>query len=84
VDITDGIPKDATLNFCRGCERFLSPPQTWVAVQPESRELLGKRCHPGRMKLTTCTFSHLLEEDCETITESATDRRFVHMDRTSL
>lgn len=41
VDITEGIPKEATLNFCRGCERFLSPPNTWVTVQPESRELLA-------------------------------------------
>ncbi|WVO18453.1 hypothetical protein L204_106170 [Cryptococcus depauperatus] len=41
VDITEGIPKEATMNFCRGCERFLSPPNTWVAVQPESRELLA-------------------------------------------
>ncbi|WVQ62514.1 uncharacterized protein L199_000656 [Kwoniella botswanensis] len=41
VDITEGIPKEATLNFCRGCERFLSPPQTWVSAQPESRELLA-------------------------------------------
>ena len=42
VDITDGIPKEATLMFCRGCDRFLSPPQTWVGAQPESRELLGE------------------------------------------
>ncbi|KAL7418842.1 ribosome-binding protein [Cryptotrichosporon argae] len=41
VDITDGIPKEASINFCRGCERFLSPPQTWTAAQPESRELLA-------------------------------------------
>ncbi|WVQ80344.1 hypothetical protein IAT38_002449 [Cryptococcus sp. DSM 104549] len=41
VDITEGIPKEATLNFCRGCERFLSPPTSWVSVQPESRELLA-------------------------------------------
>ncbi|WWC85954.1 uncharacterized protein L201_000824 [Kwoniella dendrophila CBS 6074] len=41
VDITEGIPKEAVLNFCRGCERFLSPPQTWVTAQPESRELLA-------------------------------------------
>lgn len=45
VDITDGIPKEATLMFCRGCERFLSPPQTWQHAQPESRELLGKSIH---------------------------------------
>ncbi|ORY34325.1 RNA binding protein [Naematelia encephala] len=41
VDITEGIPKEATLNFCRGCERFLSPPQAWMHAQPESRELLA-------------------------------------------
>lgn len=42
IDITEGIPKEAVINFCRGCERFLSPPQTWVAAQPESRELMGE------------------------------------------
>lgn len=47
VDITEGIPKEATLNFCRGCERFLSPPQSWVHAQPESRELLGKLISRG-------------------------------------
>ncbi|WOO86070.1 60S ribosomal export protein NMD3 [Vanrija pseudolonga] len=41
VDITEGIPKEAVINFCRGCERFLSPPTTWVACQPESRELMA-------------------------------------------
>ncbi|WVQ93822.1 hypothetical protein IAU59_000900 [Kwoniella sp. CBS 9459] len=41
VDITEGIPKESTLNFCRGCDRFLSPPNTWVIAQPESRELLA-------------------------------------------
>ncbi|EIW73303.1 hypothetical protein TREMEDRAFT_59468 [Tremella mesenterica DSM 1558] len=41
VDITEDIPKEAALNFCRGCERFLSPPQTWIHAQPESRELLA-------------------------------------------
>lgn len=42
MDITEGIPKEATLMFCRGCERFHTPPQTWQHAQPESRELLGK------------------------------------------
>ncbi|CAE6438707.1 unnamed protein product [Rhizoctonia solani] len=41
VDITEGIPKQATVNFCRNCERFLSPPNTWTIAQPESRELLA-------------------------------------------
>lgn len=31
----------ATLSFCRNCERFLSPPQTWTIAEPESRELLA-------------------------------------------
>ncbi|KAG8907133.1 hypothetical protein FRB99_005241 [Tulasnella sp. 403] len=41
VDITEGIPKQATVNFCRNCERFLSPPNTWTIAEPESRELLA-------------------------------------------
>lgn len=27
--------------FCRGCERFASPPNAWIVAQPESRELLA-------------------------------------------
>ncbi|KAG8723343.1 hypothetical protein FRC09_003728 [Ceratobasidium sp. 395] len=41
VDITEGIPKQSTVNFCRNCDRFLSPPATWTIAQPESRELLA-------------------------------------------
>ncbi|EDR03774.1 60S ribosomal export protein NMD3 [Laccaria bicolor S238N-H82] len=41
VDITEGIPKQASVSFCRNCERFLSPPQAWALAQPESRELLS-------------------------------------------
>ncbi|KIJ99865.1 hypothetical protein K443DRAFT_679622 [Laccaria amethystina LaAM-08-1] len=41
VDITEGIPKQASVSFCRNCERFLSPPQAWTLAQPESRELLS-------------------------------------------
>ncbi|OLL22432.1 60S ribosomal export protein NMD3 [Neolecta irregularis DAH-3] len=41
TDITEGIPREAVLNFCRSCERFLSPPSQWVNAQPESRELLA-------------------------------------------
>ncbi|KAI9251565.1 NMD3 family-domain-containing protein [Sporodiniella umbellata] len=40
VDITEGIPKNATIHFCRNCERYLQPPGIWVAAQLESRELL--------------------------------------------
>ncbi|KAI0918272.1 hypothetical protein AcV5_002298 [Taiwanofungus camphoratus] len=41
VDITEGIPKQASISFCRNCERFLSPPTTWAIVRPESQELLA-------------------------------------------
>ncbi|XP_067005312.2 60S ribosomal export protein NMD3 [Anabrus simplex] len=41
VDITEGIPKQATLYFCKGCERYLQPPAEWVPCALESRELLS-------------------------------------------
>ncbi|KAK9448832.1 NMD3 family-domain-containing protein [Limtongia smithiae] len=41
VDITEGIQRESTVNFCRNCERFLRPPSQWVAAQLESRELLA-------------------------------------------
>ncbi|KZT63397.1 NMD3-domain-containing protein [Daedalea quercina L-15889] len=41
VDITEGIPKQASISFCRNCERFLSPPSVWTIAQPESQELLA-------------------------------------------
>ncbi|KAF5311087.1 hypothetical protein D9619_007790 [Psilocybe cf. subviscida] len=41
VDITEGIPKQASVSFCRNCERFLSPPSSWSLAKPESSELLA-------------------------------------------
>ncbi|XP_049948828.1 60S ribosomal export protein NMD3 [Schistocerca serialis cubense] len=41
VDITEGIPKQATLYFCKGCERYLQPPGEWITCALESRELLS-------------------------------------------
>ncbi|KZT06977.1 NMD3-domain-containing protein [Laetiporus sulphureus 93-53] len=41
VDITEGIPKQASVSYCRNCERFLSPPSTWTIARPESQELLA-------------------------------------------
>ncbi|EKM57529.1 uncharacterized protein PHACADRAFT_138716 [Phanerochaete carnosa HHB-10118-sp] len=41
VDITEGIPKQASVSFCRNCERFLSPPASWALARPESQELLA-------------------------------------------
>ena len=39
--LTDISSPPATVNFCRNCDRFLSPPATWTQAQPESRELLA-------------------------------------------
>lgn len=41
VDITEGIPKQAVLFFCRNCERYLQPPTEWIQCSLESRELLA-------------------------------------------
>nr|XP_003218214.1 PREDICTED: 60S ribosomal export protein NMD3 [Anolis carolinensis] len=40
VDITEGIPKQITVHFCKQCERYLQPPGTWLQCALESRELL--------------------------------------------
>lgn len=41
VDITEGIPRESNLSFCRNCERFLQPPTNWIKAELESRELLA-------------------------------------------
>ncbi|KFG79174.1 nonsense-mediated mRNA decay protein 3 [Metarhizium anisopliae] len=41
VDISQGIQREATLNFCRDCDRWLLPPNSWIVAMPESRELLA-------------------------------------------
>lgn len=41
VDITEGIPREANVSFCRNCERFLQPPQQWIKANLELRELLA-------------------------------------------
>lgn len=41
VDISQGVQREATLNFCRDCDRWLMPPTSWVVAAPESRELLA-------------------------------------------
>ncbi|ORY92706.1 RNA binding protein [Leucosporidium creatinivorum] len=41
IDITEGIPKQAAVNFCKGCSRYLAPPTQWVICEMESRELLA-------------------------------------------
>ncbi|XP_044728459.1 60S ribosomal export protein NMD3 [Chrysoperla carnea] len=41
IDISEGIPKQGVLYFCRGCERYLQPPADWIQCTLESRELLA-------------------------------------------
>ncbi|XP_067307619.1 60S ribosomal export protein NMD3 [Pseudorasbora parva] len=41
VDISEGIPKQVSIHFCRQCERYLQPPGTWLQCALESRELLA-------------------------------------------
>jgi len=41
VDVSEGIPKQGVLYFCKMCERYLQPPDTWVTAALESRELLS-------------------------------------------
>lgn len=40
VDITEGIPKEEVIQFCRECDRYLQPPKYWVNCGLESKELL--------------------------------------------
>lgn len=60
VDITQDIPKQVTLYFCRGCERYLQPPSEWVHCALESRELLQlclkKLKGLNRVKLVDASF----------------------------
>ncbi|XP_042897058.1 60S ribosomal export protein NMD3 isoform X2 [Parasteatoda tepidariorum] len=41
VDISEGIPKQVIIYFCKGCGRYLQPPAQWVSCALESRELLA-------------------------------------------
>ncbi|XP_011505275.1 PREDICTED: 60S ribosomal export protein NMD3 [Ceratosolen solmsi marchali] len=60
VDITEGIPKQATLYFCKKCERYLHPPGEWIKASLESRELmtlcLKKLKGLNRVKLIDASF----------------------------
>jgi len=40
VDITEGIPKQVEAFCCKGCGRYLSPPNYWLTAELESKELL--------------------------------------------
>lgn len=39
TDITIGITKEAIVNFCRFCHRYMRPP--WIVCNRDSKELLA-------------------------------------------
>ena len=39
IDITTGIPKIASLTYCRTCDRFKRPP--WIKVERESQDMMN-------------------------------------------
>lgn len=41
VDISEGIPKQIAIQFCRNCERYLQPPAQWLHCALESKELMA-------------------------------------------
>lgn len=41
VDVSEGIPREGVLHTCRDCDRWMSPPSSWLTAAPESRELLS-------------------------------------------
>jgi nonsense-mediated mRNA decay protein 3 len=41
VDVSSGIQREGVLHQCGDCDRYLSPPESWIVAQPESRELLA-------------------------------------------
>lgn len=40
VDITEGIPKQVSIYWCRNCGRYLQPPHHWLNAELESPQLL--------------------------------------------
>ncbi|KAI1815370.1 NMD3-domain-containing protein [Poronia punctata] len=58
-DISQGIQREATLHFCRDCDRWLQPPSSWVTAQLESRELLAlclKKLSLNRTRIIDASF----------------------------
>ncbi|OAA68291.1 nonsense-mediated mRNA decay protein 3 [Niveomyces insectorum RCEF 264] len=41
VDISQNVPREANIQFCRDCDRWMLPPNQWVVAAPESREMLA-------------------------------------------
>ena len=59
VDVTEGIPKEVAISWCKGCGRYLHN-NSWVTAPPESRELLSMLVRKvrglGKVKLVDASF----------------------------
>lgn len=96
VDITEGIPKQMTIFWCRNCGRYQRPP--WVEAPLESREMLslclkklkGLNKHV-KVRYLLLLFFFLIAFSLyiyiyivRTYTHTTAYRRILHMDRTTL
>jgi len=41
IDVTQGISRQLSLQWCSQCDRYLRPPNLWTKCELESRDLLG-------------------------------------------
>ncbi len=62
VDITDGIPKQVTVLWCKECNRYLQPPKHWVHAELESKELLTF-CIKRITRLSKARFEYQLHSE---------------------
>lgn len=60
VDITEDIPKQVSIQWCKGCGRYFEPPARWIAANLESKELLmyclRRIPHLNKIKLVDAAF----------------------------
>ncbi|KAJ3689573.1 hypothetical protein LUZ61_018737 [Rhynchospora tenuis] len=63
VDITEGLPRQAVVNFCPDCSSYLQPPNKWLRFNLDSQELLHflvKRLHTRFSRLVTLTHAEFM------------------------
>ena len=65
IDITERIPREATLAFCRSCERYLQPPSFWTKAEFESKEMMSLclKCLKGLSKVHLVDASFIWTEE---------------------
>ncbi|KAJ3681731.1 hypothetical protein LUZ60_014304 [Juncus effusus] len=63
VDITEGLPRQAAVNFCPDCSSYLHPPNKWLKFNQDSQELLHfllKKLHVRFSKFVTLSHAEFL------------------------